>query len=884
MKKQLLLLCFTLLIICSSYAQWQKQNIGSQKDCFNVQFQSANLIVIAAYDGLIKSTDGGATWKKYPLADLQGAAIIASTIESVFFLNNTVGFATGSIGSANDYAILKTTNGGANWAIHPLSISADWPREFNDLFFINQTTGYAVGTNGKIVKTTNEGNAWAFMPSSITADLYSIYFIDDNTGYAVGEEYILKTTNAGESWTSKKIPDVTFNSVHFPTPETGYAVGDGIHDECKIYKTVDGGVTWNELPTNDLYASTDVFFFNADEGYSTSGNLVLKTLDGGKLWEKKRIDTYFLINSLAFNTTSNGVLVGTDLVGLDGRAYMTTNAGGEYAPIASFTYKNSNRCDAYVYDFTPVGNHPSNYTYKWLFNGIPFSTSKNASYTYSTPNNNDTVSLIVTNAYYSDTISKNIIANFDKLLVAKTGNDTTICFGKTLQLSASGGVNYKWIPATGLNNPNIANPITSIKSAITYSVIVSNDICKDTADIVVNVSDSIPALPTKKLNITANTSYNIFDFTSPLHGFALTPNATFAYTKDGGDTWTVRNKALSHVAPYGDMEFLNDSVGFIALGAYYKTTNGGASFQQMNNRIDGGMREIEFPEEMIGYATTTLPSPATSKIWKTIDGGEYWTEQIKYPGTYLNRLLCLNKDTCFCVGGTYSSEKPLFFRTFNGGQNWTNIVLPNAATNTMLYDIYFVNKNLGFAGRYKTTDLGTTWTTMTAAPRNYDIRGIRFIDEKVGFIASYTGELYQTDDGGDCWQITKKVTGVLDRAFLTQDNTLFLGGMVKFLGEGEVYRSRPNIITHIDTEQTIHNDLDYSIYPNPLYENATLQFHREIKNATLILLNIMGQEVRKNSFSGSNYILEKEGLLPGIYFIQINAENEQLLSKKIIVK
>jgi PKD repeat protein len=42
---------------------------------------------------------------------------------------------------------------------------------------------------------------------------------------------------------------------------------------------------------------------------------------------------------------------------------------------------------------------------------------------------------------------------------AHAGNDTAVVIGQTLQLNATGGITYQWLPATGLSATNIANPV-----------------------------------------------------------------------------------------------------------------------------------------------------------------------------------------------------------------------------------------------------------------------------------------------------------------------------------------------------------------------------------------------------------------------------------------
>jgi len=53
------------------------------------------------------------------------------------------------------------------------------------------------------------------------------------------------------------------------------------------------------------------------------------------------------------------------------------------------------------------------------------------------------------------------------------GPDTVICAGECVQLFSSGGLTYTWSPATGLSNPNIADPVACPTQTTTYTLDVS---------------------------------------------------------------------------------------------------------------------------------------------------------------------------------------------------------------------------------------------------------------------------------------------------------------------------------------------------------------------------------------------------------------------------
>ena len=68
------------------------------------------------------------------------------------------------------------------------------------------------------------------------------------------------------------------------------------------------------------------------------------------------------------------------------------------------------------------------------------------------------------------------------------GMNDTLCMGTSLTLQASGALTYVWSPNTGLNNPNIANPVTTTSVNINYMVTGTDaNGCVNTDDIDITV-------------------------------------------------------------------------------------------------------------------------------------------------------------------------------------------------------------------------------------------------------------------------------------------------------------------------------------------------------------------------------------------------------------
>lgn len=72
-------------------------------------------------------------------------------------------------------------------------------------------------------------------------------------------------------------------------------------------------------------------------------------------------------------------------------------------------------------------------------------------------------------------------------------DNITICVGDNTQLEATGGAEYAWSPATGLNQTNIANPIATPLQTTTYTVdITTAEGCEVTEDVTVTVIADAP--------------------------------------------------------------------------------------------------------------------------------------------------------------------------------------------------------------------------------------------------------------------------------------------------------------------------------------------------------------------------------------------------------
>ncbi|MFO0323099.1 MAG: PKD domain-containing protein [Bacteroidota bacterium] len=185
-------------------------------------------------------------------------------------------------------------------------------------------------------------------------------------------------------------------------------------------------------------------------------------------------------------TTTYSVIIENNTPGYTCSQTLTTSVIVRPQIKANFTYSVGS-CNNNV-QFTDA-SFINPISWLWNFESVNTSSIQNPLYYFLSPNSY-TVSLIVTNVFgCRDSINKTItLSGFLPISVNASQNK---CESDTLQLKATGGISYKWSPAIGLSNPNIANPFCFVKTTTVYSVTISTlfgtDTCKSVLTTTVNV-------------------------------------------------------------------------------------------------------------------------------------------------------------------------------------------------------------------------------------------------------------------------------------------------------------------------------------------------------------------------------------------------------------
>ena len=323
---------------------------------------------------LIKTTDGGTTWAPTSIpcgATLStitgvgnnvwvcgsGGTILRSTdlgdswtvltpipSESIYDIQC---LPNGDIVAAGfDGLFLKSTNSGKDWKASYISVNKVCPN-IQDIFFVNDNVGFAAHSYGLLSKTTDGGKNWsAVIPDSIATSYvhYGVFFLNENYGFSVGKfatnvDFIYKTTDGGSSWDLKTSVIVgTLRHIAFANENIGVAVGD----KLKSVYTTDGGTTWNastfdSIPTGDESVSIRKVEFKDENNVTAIGEgIILNSTNGGMNWSFVSAPNLSeTLTGLSFKDSLNGWTVGTNSsspksIGL----YQTTDGGATWNNMA----------------------------------------------------------------------------------------------------------------------------------------------------------------------------------------------------------------------------------------------------------------------------------------------------------------------------------------------------------------------------------------------------------------------------------------------------------------------------------------------------------------------------------------------------------------------
>ena len=247
---------------------------------------------------------------------------------SVSAFDENVVWASGDLGT-----VLFTSNGGANWIYRGSSLFGT--ANVLSIHAISAATALCVCNinGGKVFKTTNQGQNWFTVYSRSNVTLTDIEFLNSSTGYVFGNPvgnlfFIFKTTNGGVTFDTTSIgrpvapnPNAMIftNSTHLYQSLVGgfiiirFGTINGL-----VYRSTNSGATWSSNVTQANDNIYSVTFMNANSGYAGgqdpyfSSNSGINWLFQGSLPNTGRFYSFINVSGYYYYSSGPGIYVSTN--------------------------------------------------------------------------------------------------------------------------------------------------------------------------------------------------------------------------------------------------------------------------------------------------------------------------------------------------------------------------------------------------------------------------------------------------------------------------------------------------------------------------------------------------------------------------------------------
>lgn len=340
---------------------------------------------------------------------------------------------------------------------------------------INNPFASPTATTDYIVTVTDSNGCVQNDTVQIVVNPIPVIFAGNDTAICINDTIQLNATGGTSyTWTpNQDISNVSVaNPLVYPLSTTSYIVEGTDANSCKNSDTIT--ITVNPLPTITAGSDVQICIGDSAQLNASGGNTYLWT-------PNLSLTADNIANPLAFpNDTTTYVVQGTDLNSCSNydtiivivNPLPVVNAGLDVSICAN---------DSVQLNATGTG------TISWSPGS---SLSDSLSFTpWASPQTTTNYIATLTdsnNCMNNDTV----IVTVNNLPTIFAGNDTSICIGDTLQLTATGGTTYSWTPNQYINNTTIANPFVYPPNSYTY-IVSSTDAnnCSNSDTIAITVNN-----------------------------------------------------------------------------------------------------------------------------------------------------------------------------------------------------------------------------------------------------------------------------------------------------------------------------------------------------------------------------------------------------------
>lgn len=406
-------------------------------------------------------------------------------------------------------------------------------------------------------------------------------------------------------------------------------------------------------------------------------------------------------------------------------------------------------------------------------------------------------------------------------------------------------------------------------------------------------------------------------FLTPSIGWAISPDYSYyysfnptkygqvSYTNDGGNTWQARTDSVqTFFRCVGFADSLNGWIGNLGgnltpdtVPLYY-TNDGGFTLYPVTNIPNPkprGICGISVVNDTVTYAYGRYYGPPV--LLKTTDKGQTWNSIDMSP--YASGLVdgyFTHPDTGFIIGGYGSPQQAIVLYTNDGGTTWSQKYL-SAISNKIGWKIMFPSRNIGYVAvqklsavgtniLLKTTNGGMSWTELPFSNSNYNIEGIGFINDSIGWIGGdYSNSTcYITLDGGATWSADNSWGE--SNQYNQFGNGLAINRFRRF-GDTLMYASGNTVYKYTKPAAGVNQIIDGTrahAYPVPAKDRLILTFGLSNTPGTIRIYDAVGKQMMSvKEVLHSEKFIDTSAYRNGTYFYEIITETGSRIAGQFIV-
>ncbi|MGA3287467.1 MAG: YCF48-related protein [Bacteroidota bacterium] len=663
---------------------------------------------------------------------------------------------------------------------------------------------FAGGLGGTLLKTTDAGKTWTVRKFKDLIDIRAISFKDSLNGWLIDSRHIYNTINGGESWNEVYVnvdmstyfflDIVCFsNTIYlFLEPQT-VKIWELPNAKSLILKSIDNGKTWLQLDQEIKGKMLCAFFLNVGVGFMSTDETVsisegytyfYKTSDSGKTWDKSKF--------IEYPGAVPGIFFLNESLGFVGK-YKTTDGG------------------------TTWENMFTNY--------LPQSEN-------------------VDDIYFTDSL-----------------HGWSVSGTKILQ-TIDGGFSWTEI------NQHSSHRLTDInfsKNGTGWIVGWAGNIFKKKAD--TNFWEQL----------SEGVRNGLFDvsFIDEKEGWCVGTFGCILHTLNGGKTW---EEQISNTdSTLFKVKFLNNLEGWIA--GYYvvlHTTDGGNNWE-VRNDLYWWFVDVDFFDEKNGLLIERFGA-----VLRTSDGGTSWQPATSQPlSGRLTSIAIVNENEAW-IGGWQG----LGHTTDKGATiQWHDV--PNLL---MVEDIQFVDNNTGFLcndyGSFLgTNDGGWTWRELPRGEGLNDMVSTFFTLDKdttwiyFGILSGYLKQVTSHQ--------TLEITNIPEYWIHPINSIFFINSNKGWaVGAGGTILSYTG--TGLPPSEVQRKQVD--IFPNPFDETGTnISFSlKQTQKVSIQIYNSIGQKIQA-FYDGllnegdKKLFWKPNAIASGVYFISVQCSEFKRAQKCVFI-